>query len=102
MPIYEYNCHKCGESVERYEGHVDEEAPPTCCSKAMVKLMSAVCFDLRGSGFYENDYGKGAHKLTTTQQAQRASVDCKNRGLVPAQPGKFHSNTMPSTRPKWA
>lgn len=52
----------------------------------MEKLISTGCFDFRGSGFYQNDYGDGAHKLGTTEQAQRASVDCAARGLQVARP----------------
>lgn len=86
MPIYEYGCQACGEVVERYEVRMNEQAPPKCCGEPTVKLMSACIFDLRGSGFHQNDYGNGAHKLSATHQAQRASVECAQHGLRPAQP----------------
>jgi predicted nucleic acid-binding Zn ribbon protein len=86
MPLYEYGCKGCRKVVERYEVYVDKQPPPPCCGEPMVKLVSTGCFDFRGSGFYQNDYGDGAHKLGTTEQAQRASVDCAARGLQVARP----------------
>lgn len=84
MPIYEYDCKRCGEVVERYEVYVDKLPPPPCCKEQMEKKFSIASFDFRGSGFYKNEYGNGAHKLGVTQQAQRASVDCEASGLCPA------------------
>ncbi len=88
MPLYEYKCDECGEVTERYEPYIDREAPPLHCTKPMEKLISTGCFDFRGTGFYQNDYGHGAHKLSTKDQAQRAAVACEKRGLVIASPGR--------------
>ena len=86
MPIYEYGCGECEKVVERYEPHQIEQPVPDCCDEPMERLMSVVAFDLRGSGFHQNDYGNGAHKLSAIHQAQRASVECDQHGLRPAQP----------------
>ena len=86
MPIYEYKCDKCKAVLERYESLIDNKEPPTCCEKQMEKKFSIASFDFRGSGFYQNDYGNGAHKLGTTEQAQRASIDCEKAGIVAARP----------------
>ena len=86
MPLYEYSCERCGEVTERYEVYVDKLPSPPCCGEPMEKLISTGCFDFRGGGFYQNDYGNGAHKLGTTEQAQRASVECEQRGLQVARP----------------
>ncbi len=88
MPIYEYGCDQCKAVLERYESLVDNKEPPTCCEKHMKKKFSIASFDFRGSGFYSNDYGNGAHKLGTTEQAQRASIDCEKAGIVAARPSK--------------
>jgi len=92
MPIYEYRCEGCGEVAERYEPNVDQQPPPPCCGEPMGKLISTCIFDLRGSGFYQNDHGSGAHKLSPTAQAQRASRDIEARGIVPARPGLATDN----------
>jgi len=88
MPIYEYGCDKCGEVSERYEPYVDRQPPPPCCGEPTTKLISAGVFDLHGAGFYQNEHGNGAHKLSTTDQARRAGRELKERGYFPATPGK--------------
>jgi len=82
MPIYEYGCSDCRKALERYESLIDNKGPPICCERQMEKKFSIASFDFRGSGFYQNDYGNGAHKLGVTEQAQRASIDCEKAGIV--------------------
>lgn len=57
MPRYEYAC-DCGETRE--VTHKMSENPDVCCPKCgekMHRLISAPArIDLRGSGFYINDY----------------------------------------------
>ncbi len=58
MPIYEYNCQKCGtfETTQRIT-----EKPlakcPTCKGKVR-KLISNTSFQLKGTGWYITDYAR--------------------------------------------
>jgi putative FmdB family regulatory protein len=58
MPIYEYDCPRCGvfEATQRIT-----ESPlsrcPTCRSKVK-KLISQTSFQLKGTGWYATDYGR--------------------------------------------
>ena len=58
MPLYEYQCPKCGvfELIRKFS---DEPlaACPTCGSKVQ-KLASAPAFHLKGTGWYVTDYAK--------------------------------------------
>jgi putative FmdB family regulatory protein len=58
MPIYEYDCPKCGE-FERTQRITDEPLKrcPTCRSKVR-KLISNTSFQLKGSGWYVTDYAR--------------------------------------------
>ena len=61
MPIYEYQCAKCGEHLEALQ-QVSEPPLTTCpeCSGELKKLLSAPAFQFKGSGWYVTDYaGKG-------------------------------------------
>ena len=78
MPIYEYGC-ECGAKQERLELKAKKD-PPECCGGPMEKLMSAGIFDLRGTGFYANDYGNGAHKLSRKDQHIRSRRDVRAIG----------------------
>lgn len=59
MPIYEYQCTKCGEVFEAFQKITD--APLTqCkfCGAKVEKLISHSSFQLKGSGWYLTDYAK--------------------------------------------
>ena len=61
MPIYEYRCASCGHELESMQKL--SEAPllncPSCHCDALVKLMSASGFQLKGSGWYATDFKSG-------------------------------------------
>jgi putative FmdB family regulatory protein len=60
MPIYEYDCSKCGH-IEAFQG-ITEEPLTRCptCQRKVTKLISQSSFQLKGTGWYVTDYaGKG-------------------------------------------
>lgn len=60
MPIYEYQCRECSHRLEKLQKMSD--APlvscPECGKEALVKLVSAAGFRLKGGGWYETDFKK--------------------------------------------
>ena len=58
MPNYTYKCKHCNITIHRLSKYTQK--PPKCkkCGQSMVKIFEGVGFDLRGGGFYENDYKK--------------------------------------------
>jgi len=59
MPIYEYECQKCGRTLEAMQKFSDSplsECPG--CSGALRKLISQSSFHLKGSGWYVTDYAR--------------------------------------------
>ena len=61
MPIYEYECKKCGRVTEALQGFND---PPLkkckyCKTGKLEKLISLSSFQLTGTGWYSTDYAKG-------------------------------------------
>ncbi len=85
MPIYEYQCSRCGNVFELL--HKTGEDCKVVCPKCMVpakKLISATSFVLKGSGFYVNDYpsksrkdGKKAEKEGSDKAAPAKSEEKK-------------------------
>jgi putative FmdB family regulatory protein len=59
MPIYEYQCQKCGKDFELFRA-VREPADPVCkfCGGPVRKQISLSSFHLKGSGWYVTDYGR--------------------------------------------
>ncbi|HOV85609.1 MAG TPA: zinc ribbon domain-containing protein [Syntrophobacteraceae bacterium] len=80
MPIYEYECLKCGKTLEAMQKFSDP--PLTQCSHCkgeLHKLISMSTFHLRGSGWYVTDYsGKNqscsASKGEATKKETKAST----------------------------
>ncbi|HYK41371.1 MAG TPA: zinc ribbon domain-containing protein [Thermoanaerobaculia bacterium] len=61
MPIYEYDCQKCGKRTEVIQGYSDPQLKicPHCGGKKLKKAFSAPAIQFKGSGWYVTDYGKG-------------------------------------------
>jgi len=88
MPIYEYECTKCGNQTEAWQKF--SESPLTeceLCSGRMKKVMSQNSFHLKGSGWYVTDYasgqsggapGKGnSDESATTKKEEKVTKDNK-------------------------
>lgn len=58
MPIYEYQCHKCG-TIEVTQRITEKTLTkcPTCKSKVK-RLISNTSFQLKGTGWYVTDYAR--------------------------------------------
>ena len=59
MPIYEYECDKCG--VIEVTQKITDPPLKRCpnCKGKLKKLVSQSCFHLKGSGWYATDYKRG-------------------------------------------
>ena len=57
MPIYEYQCTKCGRKLEVMQKITDEPLKqcPTCKGQ-LRRLISLTSFQLKGNGWYATDY----------------------------------------------
>ncbi len=60
MPIYEYQCHGCGETFEALRKLSDPplDACRLCGEGDVRRLVSAPAFRLKGEGWYETDFKK--------------------------------------------
>lgn len=75
MPLYEYECLKCGHRFERIQKFSDKpvSACPQCKKGKVKQLLSASSFHLKGSGWYATDYaGKGKDKSEATPEQAEA------------------------------
>jgi len=64
MPIYEYQCRKCEHRLEKLQKLSDAPLTecPECGASALVKLVSAAGFRLKGGGWYETDFKKNGKR----------------------------------------
>lgn len=84
MPIYEYQCKKCGKGFEVFQG-ITDPAVSSCkfCHGSVRKLMSLSSFHLKGGGWYATDYG--GKKAPTSEKKKEES------GTAAAAPAKGDS-----------
>jgi putative FmdB family regulatory protein len=78
MPIYEYQCDKCGEVFEVFQ-KVSDPPPKThsCGSDKLHRVMSQTSFILKGTGWYVTDY---ARKGQSSEEKTRKRADHKTNG----------------------
>jgi putative FmdB family regulatory protein len=67
MPIYEYECAKCGHIHEIMQKMSDKPLTkcPDCSGK-LHKLISQSAFHLKGSGWYVTDYSNKSNNSTAS------------------------------------
>ena len=96
MPIYEYNCEKCGNEFEE-SFPMDERAKPTKtpCEKDVGMDESVVCggkvylkmslgsFHLKGGGWYKDGYGK---KVSSGEKVAEKPKTESTGGVTKAKP----------------
>ena len=62
MPLYEYQCKKCGhrfEKIQKFSDKPIKKCPE--CGGPVEKLLSAAAVQFKGSGWYVTDYAKKSH-----------------------------------------
>lgn len=80
MPIYEYQCTKCGEIFEVVQRITDDPLTECKFCKATVeKLFSQSSFQLKGSGWYLTDYArKSSSPATEKPKSSDSSAETKS------------------------
>jgi putative FmdB family regulatory protein len=113
MPIYEYRCSACGFEKDALQKMADAPlvACPSCGKPALVKLLSAAGFHLKGSGWYATDFkGSGSAKAADKAKPEGAAAATEGSGSAgteasggkTAQPASNKSESAtpaPSTTP---
>ncbi len=67
MPIYEYECVKCGKVDEVLQKFSDKPLSKCKrCSGKLHKLISHTSFHLKGTGWYATDYANKSHRPSSS------------------------------------
>ena len=78
MPIYEYECEKCGEVIERFQNFSDKPLKK-CenCSGKLHKIISQSTFHLKGTGWYVTDYAGKSQQTPPASSANDTASETK-------------------------
>jgi putative FmdB family regulatory protein len=87
VPIYEYECAKCGEfEITQRITDPTLKKCPTCKGKVK-RLISTTSFQLKGSGWYVTDYGKsGGAKPAAKGESSESKTESKGESKSSSEP----------------
>lgn len=108
MPIYEYECKKCGSTFETMQ-RISAKPLQTCemngCKGKVQRLISASGFILKGSGWYATDYPSDSRKQgweSEGKQNNTQNTDTTAAGTGEKAPAAAAESTPAKTPPKKA
>ncbi len=89
MPIYEYECDKCGEVFEVNQKitakNLTKHNSGSKCGGPVRKLMSSNSFQLKGTGWFKTDYAqKSPTKGADSKKETATPPPCATGGGCPA------------------
>ncbi len=88
MPIYEYECPKCGRVFEEWGKAFEEHKTEPCpdCGTESRRVISRTSFVLKGNGWYVSDYGY--RKGISDDSGSGADVPAPAQSTTPARQGE--------------
>lgn len=85
MPLYEYQCSKCGKRIEKIQKFSDRPlAKCEYCGGKLERLLSSPAIQFKGSGWYVTDYARKPAASDSSQAASSSAGDHKK----PSEPAK--------------
>ncbi len=99
MPIYEYECRKCGALSEVFQ-KMDAKAPTKCgkCGGRLDKRISAPAIQFKGSGWYVTHYAGNGRKAAEKAESDAAKADKKPDKKKESSPAKKTSEKASTTK----
>ena len=96
MPLYEYQCSKCGKTFEALEKFSDAALTVhEGCGGQVERLISTSAFQFKGSGWYVNDYAK-AKSGEASSKSESVDAKASEGKTSEAKPGESKSDGKPS------
>jgi putative FmdB family regulatory protein len=87
MPLYEYQCQKCGhrfERIQRFSDPLVKKCPD--CGGKVEQLLSAPAVQFKGSGWYVTDYAKKSSGSSAKSEPDGKSDSGKDTGKKESKP----------------
>ena len=96
MPLYEYECEKCGHRFEKIQKFSDPplDACPACGGPVR-KMQSAPAFQFKGTGWYATDYAKSGTSDTKEDKKtpEAAKTEPAKTDAAPSTPAKTETKS---------
>lgn len=94
MPLYEYECRKCGHRFEKIEklDSAQTKKCPECGGKAE-RLLAAPAIQFKGSGWYVTDYARKSSPKSEGKEKREAK---EAEEVKPAKPAVAGAGKQPA------
>jgi len=82
MPLYEYECKKCGhrfEKIQKYSDRMVKKCPE--CGGVVEQMVSAPAVQFKGSGWYVTDYAKKPSAGSSSSSSDSSNKDESSASL---------------------
>src|SRR6266480_4670146 len=81
MPLYDYRCHKCGETFEVRQKFADELLRVhEACGGELERLISAPALQFKGTGWYVTDYGRNGKIPSASSSESKTEGKTETKG----------------------
>jgi putative FmdB family regulatory protein len=94
MPLYEYECKKCGhrfEKIQKFSDPMLKKCPE--CGGKIEQMISAPAFQFKGSGWYVNDYAKKPAPASSGKNGSESGNSDSSAELKPDSKPKTESES---------
>jgi putative FmdB family regulatory protein len=102
MPLYEYECKKCGhrfEKIQKFSDKMVKKCPE--CGGQVEQMISAPAVQFKGSGWYVTDYAKkGSSSASSGDSGSKESKDKKDDKPKSESSSKESSSTKETSSKK--
>lgn len=98
MPLYEYECKKCGHRFERIQKFSDAlvKKCPECGGK-VEQMISAPAVQFKGSGWYVTDYAKRSGTPSSSESGGKAEANKESAESAGSKDSKDGKDKKPKT-----
>lgn len=101
MPLYEYECEKCGhrfEKIQKFSDKMVKKCPE--CGGKVEQMISAPAVQFKGSGWYVTDYANKSHAPSDSGSDSKKDDKSKADSSVKASSSEGSSKESSSTGSK--
>jgi putative FmdB family regulatory protein len=99
MPLYEYECKKCGhrfEKIQKFSDRMVKKCPE--CGGQVEQMISAPAVQFKGSGWYVTDYAKKSSSPGSSGNSDSSSKEKKDDKPKPESSSKDSSSKESSSK----
>ena len=89
MPLYEYQCTKCGHRFEKIQKFSDKKIKKCPeCGGPVEQVISAPAVQFKGSGWYVTDYAKKSSSQGSASKSSDVKAESKSETKTDTKPEK--------------